>query len=192
MSAYFRRDIAERAREIWAAQPVFLDTETTGLQNTAEIVEISILDHTGQVLFESLVRPRRSIPLDAVRLHGITDELVREAPTWLQVWPQVEAVLQDRQVGTYNAEFDLRMLQQSHRANGMPWRPLASRFFCIMKMYAEFSGAYRWPRLEEAGRQCGIPLPNSHRARADTLLARAVFQYMVNKSTDAALSGQTD
>jgi len=30
--------------------------------------------------------------------------------------------------------------------------------------------------LEDAGRQLGIPLPNSHRARADTLLAREVFE----------------
>jgi hypothetical protein len=48
-----------------------------------------------------------------------------------------------------------------------------------MKLYADFIGSRRWQRLEEAGRQCRLELPNSHRAKDDTLLARAVFQYMV-------------
>ncbi len=175
----FRQSAIEKARQLWAMQPVFLDTETTGLGETAEIVEISIVDHDGSVLLDTLVRPRRSIPQEAIRVHGITDEMVSQAPTWMHVWPQVEAILNGRTVGIYNADFDLRMMKQSHRQIGLPWRMPSSRFFCIMKLYSDFYGALKWQSLDEAGRQCRLALPNTHRAREDTLLARAVFQCMV-------------
>jgi hypothetical protein len=37
----------------------------------------------------------------------------------------------------------------------------------------------KWQSLDAAGRQCRLPLTNTHRAKDDTLLARAVFEYMV-------------
>ena len=172
----FQQNTIQKALEIWQSQPIFLDTETTGLHNSAEIIEISIIDSDGNVLFESLIKPRLSIPLDAVLIHGITNADVQDAPTWLHIWPQVESILLNRLVGVYNVEFDLRMMQQSHRANGLPWRLPPTKFFCIMRLYAEYGGYMKWQSLEDAGRQLGIPLPNSHRARADTLLAREVFE----------------
>lgn len=174
-----RQRAIKTAQEYWLGQPLFIDTETTGLDRLAEIVEISVIDHFGDVVLDSLVRPMRRIPADVIRVHGITNEMVRDAPTWAEVWPQVEGVLKERFVGVYNAEFDLRMMRQSHRSNGMAWQFRDNRFFCIMKLYAQFRGAYRWQKLEEAGRQCGISLPNTHRAKDDALLARAVLQHMV-------------
>lgn len=178
MPVSYRKALFDQILRIWEAQPLFLDTETTGLDQAAEIIEISIVDHEGRTLYDSLVRPRRSIPLDAVRLHGIDDNMVSNARTWMHVWPEVEAILSNRQVGIYNTEFDLRMMKQSHGAIGMPWRAPAFQSFDIMKLFSEFAGYQRWLRLEQAGKMCHIGLPNSHRALDDTLLARAVFEYM--------------
>lgn len=54
-----------------------------------------------------------------------------------------------------------------------------------MELYARYYGSwneryssYRWQSLENAGSQCGIAIPNSHRAKDDTLLARAVLLHM--------------
>jgi len=174
-----RQRAIKTAQEYWLSQPLFIDTETTGLDGLAEIVEISIIDHFGDVVLDSLIRPTRRIPADVIRVHGITNEMVRDAPTWAEVWAEVEIVLKERYVGVYNAEFDLRMMRQSHRSNGMAWQFRDNRFFCIMKLYAQFRGAYRWQKLVVAGRQCGIALPNTHRAKDDALLARAVLQHMV-------------
>ncbi|MBN2549190.1 MAG: 3'-5' exonuclease [Anaerolineales bacterium] len=174
------RPVVQRIRDIWAKQPVFIDTETTGLNNRAEIVEICLMNYDGNILLESLVRPRKPIPMDVIRLHGITDDMVSTAPTWLQLWPQVESILRGRYVGAYNAEFDLRMMQQSHLSNGLPWRSPAFYMFCVMKLFSEFTGAYKFPTLEQAGEQCLIQIPNAHRAQQDTALARAVFLHMVN------------
>lgn len=184
MASRFRQSAIEKAQSLWKTQPVFLDTETTGLGGNAEIIEISIVDHDGGVLLDTLVRPGRSIPLEATRVHGISNEMVSNSRTWLHIWPKVEAIITERSVGIYNLEFDIRMMQQSHRHIGIPWRAPSSHFFCIMKLYADYYGAMRWQKLEAAGKQCGLQLSNSHRAKDDTLLARAVFQCIAESGLD--------
>lgn len=177
-----------RARQLLADRPLFLDTETTGLDPRAEIVEIALVDHDGSLVLESLIRPTRRIPRDATLVHGISNEMVADAPTWADLWPQVQALLIGRRVGIYNAEFDLRMIAQSHAAHRVIDRAAGSSAVCIMKLYAEFFGErssygdYRWQSLDKAARQCGIDLPNSHRAAADARLARAVLAHMARAS----------
>lgn len=180
-----RQSASEQARQLLTLQPLFLDTETTGIDANAEVVEICILDADGQVLLDSLVKPRRPIPSDAIRVHGITNSMIQTAPIWETIWPQIQEIARGRKLGIYNAEFDLRMLRQTHQQTQLPWNPTVVDAFCIMKLYAQFYGdwdagrrSYRWQSLDKAGRQCKLTLPNAHRAQADALLARAVLHYM--------------
>lgn len=170
--------VAEKARQLLAADPLFLDTETTGLDERAEIVEICVIDREAQVVFQSLVRPVRPIPAESTRIHGITPEMVKSAPTWMLVWPKLEPVLRGRTVGIYNADFDLKMLRQSHQAIGLPWRSPGMQAFCIMNLYSDAVGSLKRFSLEEAGQRAGIALPNTHRAYDDTLLARELFLWI--------------
>jgi DNA polymerase III subunit epsilon len=174
------------AREYLSHNPVYLDTETTGLDSSAEIVEITIIDHTGEVLFDSLVKPRKTIPADVINIHHITNEMVQSAPTWPVLWPTIRSILVGKWLGIYNADFDLRMMQQTHQQYQLPWKENFQNF-CIMKLYAQFIGewdtkrrSYRYFRLEQAGQICKINIPNSHRAVDDTKLARAVHLCMAN------------
>ncbi len=182
-----RREAVRQASQLWQANPVYLDTETTGTGPTAEIIEIAIVDQDGRLLFESMVKPRGAIEPDAIRVHGITPDQLKAASGWADVWPQAEAHLNGRRVGTYNSEFDIRMIKQSHQRSWINQRLQEEAFFCIMKLYARFYGAYdprsrsyRWQTLEQAGQQCRIALPNSHRAKDDALLARALLEYMAS------------
>ena len=163
---------------------IYLDTETTGLNDLDQIVEICLLDHDGSLAFQSLVKPTVQIPAEATRIHHLTDALVSTAPTWPEVWQQVEAILTTRRIAIYNAEYDLRLMRQSHRAYGLAWSTPVNHF-CVMKLYAQFRGEwnsrtrnYRWHSLDDARWQCSLDLPNAHRAHADTLLARAVLHYV--------------
>ena len=183
-----RREAMQLAQDLLAARPVYLDTETTGLGDSAEIVDICLLDHDGTVLIDTLVKPARQIPADATAIHGITNAMVIAAPTWPTVWPQVSAALADRAVAIYNADYDVRVMKQTNRLYRLPWTLIGSRVECIMLLYARFRGewdsnrgSYRWHRLEAAGRQCRINLPHSHRAQADAKLARAVLQVMAGQ-----------
>jgi DNA polymerase-3 subunit epsilon len=92
-------------------------------------------------------------------------------------------------IGIYNVDFDLRMMRQSHQMNWLRWTdPPGAEFFCIMKLYAQFWGQwnpkygnYRWQSLDQAREQSKIHLPNSHRAKDDTLLTRALLEFMANQ-----------
>ena len=181
MSQSSRKSAIQRAREYLAVRPVFLDTETTGLDANAEIIEICVVDYEAKVLFDTLVKPARSIPPDASRIHGITNAMVQAAPAWPEVWPGVEAVLRGRYIGIYNVDFDIRLMRQSHLVYGMSWEFSQQRVFDVMKLYADYTGSSRWVSLETAGRQCGIALPNAHRAQADTLLLQALVQYIASR-----------
>jgi DNA polymerase-3 subunit epsilon len=185
MDILARREAVQQALKWTQMLPVYIDTETTGLGPNAEVIEIAILDSDGKLLYQSLVRPKGRIDPEAMRVHGITQAEVAGAPEWADIWPQVESTLLNRKIGIYNSEFDLRMLKQTHQRAWLSWTLPDSAFFCIMKLYARFYGdwdrqrsGYRYHSLENAGRQSGILLPNSHRAQDDALLARELLQYM--------------
>lgn len=181
-----RLKAVQAAREVLSACPLYLDTETTGLERSDEIIEISVVDDDGQVLFESLVKPRKAITFDATRVHGITNADVQAARSWPVVWAEVKNILRGKLIVMYNDEFDLRMMQQSYTMYNLPWKEKLVTYD-LLKLYAQFAGewdprrrGYRYHSLESAGSHCGISLPNAHRATADTLLTRALLHYIAN------------
>jgi len=184
-----RNNAISAANGYASRDPLFMDTETTGTGRTAEIVELALVDSQGQVLFNSVIRSVYPIPPDAVRIHGITNEAAAQAPSWNQVWPELSYLLKGRLVGMYNAEFDIRMMQQSHSIHRMQWPAALFESFCVMKLYAEYAGEwdsrhgnFRWHSLEKAARRCRLPLPMLHRALADTELTKSVFDCMASST----------
>lgn len=168
------RQVVEKKTDLY-----FLDTETTGLGFTDEIVEIAIVSFDGSIAFESLVKPYIPIPKEASKLHGILDSKVQNAPRFMHVWAQVEPLLQGKTVGIYNDDFDIKMIRQSLRLT--TWKP---KFVTIdiMKIFSEYIGewdsrrlSYRYFKLDDARNYFRIPIQNSHRAGEDALLARAVL-----------------
>lgn len=141
------------ARTDW----VILDTETTGLGYDAEIVQIAIITPDEQVLLNTLVKPVQPIPRVATNIHGITDAMVADAPTFLEVAPQLRELLGGITVVVYNANYDERLLQQSALARD--WRDYDLPIFgpygyeCAMEMYAQWVGqrsrygSYKWQQL---------------------------------------------
>jgi DNA polymerase III subunit epsilon len=183
-----RNDAIKVAQALLEQKPIYLDTETTGLEQSDEIVELAILDFDGRVLFDSLVRPKISIPAGATRVHRITDLMVKNAPTWAEVWPQIGAILAGRVTAIYNAEFDIRLMKQTAQKTSILWNPPYKASSCIMELYARYFGAwdeyhksFTWQSLEKAAEQCKIDLPNTHRAKDDAILARAVLHRMAGE-----------
>lgn len=151
-----QRRSVEWAQAVLAAADryVILDTETTGLGDSDEVIQIAAIDPAGRVLLDTLVRPlhRASIPHEAARFHGITMEMLRGAPAWPEVAPGLLACTAARTIITYNADFDARLIRQTARRNGGPVP--AAQWECAMQQYARYrgewdagKGGYRWPRL---------------------------------------------
>ena len=169
-----RQQVIDYARKKIGEDPVYLDTETTGLEIYDEIIEIAIVDSNGKVIFDSLIKPTKPIPLSATAINHISNEMVKHSPTIAETWQEIRKLLINHPIGMYNAEFDIRMILQSLKLNNLPDNTKLNAFD-IMKVYTDFMGNNRRYRLEQAGRNLGIMIPNSHRAVDDTLLTRAVF-----------------
>lgn len=189
------RQAVVRWAALMAADPGvrYLDTETTGLGDDAEIVEIAILDGAGNILLNTLIRPNRRIPPDATRLHTITNAMVRDAPGWPEIYFETLRLLAGHTCVVYNADFDRRILEQVNREHGL--EPLRATWHCAMKQYAAFAGVrhprygdYRWHKLEQAAAAFNIPLA-AHRARADAEACRSLVRAMaaVSQPTDSLL-----
>ena len=86
------------ARQKLSENPVYLDTETTGLSAKDEIVEVSVVNDDNSILFQSFARPSQKIPAEATRVHGITDDMVAKAPSWPVVWTQLRPLLSGKLV----------------------------------------------------------------------------------------------
>lgn len=94
------------------SREIVLDTETTGFDprtgdRMIEVgcIEIEDLLPTGRT-FHRLIHPERSIPADAIRVHGITDEKVKDAPKFAEIVIDLCDFIGDAPIIAHNAQFD--------------------------------------------------------------------------------------
>lgn len=162
---------------------VILDTETTGLHG-AEIVQIGILSMAGQVLLDTLVKPSVPITTGAQRVHGISAERVADAPTMVDLLPQLREILGGARVLIYNASYDLGVLENSLHARGVPIDvPLlgAADYDDVMEPYSawvgdwnDYYGNYRWQKLPGG----------DHTAIGDCRATLAVLQRIAGRAAE--------
>jgi DNA polymerase-3 subunit epsilon len=95
---------------------VFLDTETTGLsfRDGHKIVEIACVETkdliaTGKV-FHKLINPKRSMPEEAFKIHGFSQEFLSDKETFEQVADEFIDFIRDKKIIIHNASFDLSFL----------------------------------------------------------------------------------
>lgn len=164
---------------------LILDTETTGIGASDEVIEVAVLDAHGRVLLDTLVRPTRPIDPGAVRVHGLTDALLSDAPEWPLVYRELRALLRTaRGIVTYNASFDRRLLEQTSARHGLTLPDTA--WHCAMRRFAEYAGrptveSWRaYHRLSEALERLGLVHPGAHRARADAEACRRLVHGMAS------------
>lgn len=160
---------------------LYLDLETTGLhpESGDMPVSIAVIDDNGQTILNSLVNPGRTIPAGASRVHGITNEHVKNAPTWKSICENLRQYLKDAHVIIYNLNFDRRFIPAEIQA-------LVKKWDCCMLRFAPYGGEWnayhrnwKWQKLEKAAKHCGYDLGNdAHDALADVKATRQVWHWL--------------
>ncbi|HBC9089265.1 TPA: 3'-5' exonuclease [Citrobacter koseri] len=178
-----REQAIKEAKAIFEKDFVVLDTETTGLDENAEIVEIAILDKDGKALLDTLVKPKNKIPAQASDIHGITNRDVKDAPSWGDIYSVFREVIKNKTVVIYNSKYDNRIIKQTCSLYGLPNPRRKSE--CAMLLYANYrnstnnyTGNAKWHKLTEALDQCGIPKSVAHRARGDCEMTLNLLRFM--------------
>ena len=174
---------------------VILDLETTGLNDNAEICQIGLLSSNGDVLMNTLVKTVEPIPTSSSNIHGITDTMVQDAPTFDAIYEQLCDLIIDRDVVIYNAAFDGRVLDQVCRRHGLlEASKVIANVHCAMLQYADFRGdwndyygTFRWPKLAYAIDEFSIDLGDGkeHDAMTDCRITLELINGMAHYAQPA-------
>lgn len=165
----------------------FFDLETTGLSITSDkLIEISILKVYPDGNEEQKtwrINPEMPIPEDSIRFHGLTDEDVKDAPTFKEVGHDISRFLQSCDLAGYNAlKFDIPMLVEEFLRHDIPFdlsnRNMIDVQNIFMKMEPRtLKGAYRF--------FCQKELEDAHSAAADTKATYEILQAQLDRYVDA-------
>lgn len=154
-------------------RPLFLDTETTGLGDTDQVIELSVLDQRGNVLLYQNVRPTVPVHPEAAALNGWTEACMELAKSWPECHAEVSALLAGRLVICHNAAFDRRLLEQTCAAHGLA--PITAEWGCTQDLLLPLNDGRR-PNLYRAAEIADVEIDptRQHRSEYDADVVRRI------------------
>lgn len=153
------------------AKMVFLDTETTGLDDKAQAVSLAIVDEDLTVIVNTRLNVTVPISSDAFKVHKIKQSDLLDCPYFTDIQDDIKNLLNGREVGIYNAQFDSRILSQSAT---IPMDNYTS--ICVMQNAMYCLGLSRWPKLTYVCNELDIPLTQAHDALSDAIATVHVWK----------------
>ena len=164
---------------------VVFDLETTGLRATeSEIIEVGAVKVKNGLIhetFSSLVKPKNSIPEDATKVNGITNEMVEKAPTIEQVLPDFFKFVDGAYLVAYNIDFDYSFINVFGARMGYKFKNKQIDAMAVAKACLHNIKNYT---LKSVVKALDIPLENAHRAVNDTIATTKAFIKLGDKAED--------
>jgi len=165
---------------------VFFDLETTGTNIVSDrIVEISYLKVSTNGEEESktrLINPEMPIPPDVTALHGISDDDVKDAPTFKKIAKSLAAQIEGCDLAGYNSNrFDIPLLAEEFLRAEVDIDLMKRKFVDIQTIFHKkeqrtLSAAYKF--------YCNKDLENAHSAAADTKATYEILQAQLDHYPD--------
>jgi DNA polymerase-3 subunit epsilon len=161
----------------------FIDLETTGVNiSTDRIVEIAIVkvsvDGARQVK-RKLINPLVPIPAASSEIHGITDEMVKDAPSFKQAANELKQFMENCDLGGYNSNrFDIPMLIEEFLRIGIEFSIEGRKLVDVQKVFhmmeqRTLSAAYKF--------YCQKSLDGAHGAEVDAAATWEVLEAQVER-----------
>ena len=161
----------------------FIDLETTGVSlSTDRIVEIAIIkllpDGSRQVK-RKLLNPQMPIPKVTTDIHGITDEMVKDAPSFKQAANEIKMFIEGCDMGGYNSNrFDIPILMEEFLRAGLEVDLSKRKMVDVQHIFYTME-----PRTLTAAYKffCEKELVDAHSAEADVSATIDVFLAQLDK-----------
>lgn len=161
-----------------------LDIETTGGNYDEEgITEIAIYRFDGEQItdqFSSLINPQKSIQPFVVKLTGINEKMLKNAPKFYEVAKRIVQITEDCILVAHNAAFDYRILNTEFRRLGFAYE---RKTLCTVNLSQELLPEQPSFNLGKLIRNLGIPFANQHRAHGDAQVTLKLFELLLEKDT---------
>ena len=157
---------------------IFFDLETTGLDiakdRIVELCYIRVEPNGNEEARSMRINPEMHIPEVASSVHGITDDDVKDCPTFADVAPQLAATFEGCDLAGFNSNrFDLPLLAEEFMKAGVNLELSHVQAIDVQNIYHKLekrtlAAAYKF--------YCGRDLENAHSALADTQATYEVLQ----------------
>lgn len=156
----------------------FIDLETTGVNlGTDRIVEIAIvkiLPDGSKSVKRKLINPEMPIPKTSSDIHGITDEMVKDAPTFRQVANELKQTLDGCDIAGYNSNrFDIPLLMEEFIRVQVDFDMKGRKLVDVQKIFHQMeqrtlSAAYKF--------YCQKNLDGAHSAEVDAMATYEILE----------------
>lgn len=158
---------------------VIFDLETTGTDyHKDQIVEISALRAENGIVtdvFSTLVNPQCPIPYRVTQIHGITDEMVADAPTLSQALPEFFAFIKDRVLVGHNIQaFDLKFIYKA--AKELYGTDVSNDYLDTLYLARQCLPQLGHHKLTDVAAYFQIDTQGAHRALADCMMNQQCYE----------------
>ena len=164
---------------------IVLDVETpNSYNNRMSAIGITVIED-GEIVdeFYSLVNPEQRFDAFNIDLTGIDEKMVANAPTFPELWKEIEPIMSSGLLVAHNAVFDMNVLKKCLRDYRINWKPY-TRYTCTVQL-----GRRLYPgvshRLNDDCDRLGISL-NHHQADSDSRACAEILLRYIQGGADPA------
>ena len=188
-------DSAPGRDELETLSYVVVDVETTGMSASFgdRITEVAaVVVRGGRVAeqFQTLVNPERPIPAMITALTHITPRMVRDAPRFRDIAPELLRFLQGHVFVAHNAEFDWAFVSaEVARATN---RQLTGRRLCTVRLARRVLPQLRSRKLDSLAQFYNVTITDRHRATGDALATAHILLRLLDAARERDCRGWTD
>ncbi|MGN6264395.1 MAG: exonuclease domain-containing protein [Ginsengibacter sp.] len=162
---------------------VFIDLETTGtniaIDRIIEIAMVKILPDKTRVVKHKLINPQIPIPKSSTDIHGITDEKVKDAPTFKEVANELKQFIDNADLSGYNSNrFDIPLLMEEFLRAGISIDMVKRRLLDVQTIFhmmekRTLAAAYKF--------YCEKELTDAHSAEADACATWEILEAQLER-----------
>ena len=162
---------------------VFIDLETTGtniaIDRIIEIAMVKILPDKTRVVKHKLINPQMPIPKSSTDIHGITNEKVKDAPTFKEVANELKQFIDNADLSGYNSNrFDIPLLMEEFLRAGISIDMVKRRLLDVQTIFhlmekRTLAAAYKF--------YCEKELTDAHSAEADACATWEILEAQLER-----------
>src|SRR5260221_2337562 len=161
----------------------FIDLESTGINlGSDRIVEVAIVKlwpDGNRTVKRKLINPQMPIPQSSIDMHGITDEMVKDAPTFKQAAHELKQFIDSCDLAGYNSNrFDVPLLVEEFLRAGVEFEMKGRKLLDVQKIFHQMEqrtlgAAYKF--------YCSKILEGAHGAEVDASATAEIVSAQVQR-----------
>ena len=148
---------------------VVIDTETTGLSDGYQVIEIAVVDMNENILLSERVKPSIAIEQNAAKVHGISESELSDVESFDSITKKLMLVIQGRRIAGYNLPYDTEAIYNSAIATDADIK-IDNEALCVMQYANTIFKLTKSMKLTELCEAFSISTSNAHSATSDALM----------------------